>query len=224
MDDTQKRGRGAVVGLLLSLLLSRSAMQLLVGPIYRLPGRMQSEIPHPGAGGLRWTAPRCDDKIPLLVREEDPEPFGRLTRMIRSLACLAALSLLAGGCLTVDEERVCDEGPAAADVQPVARQPVHVLRHVVLFRFNEGTRVADIRRIENAFGTLPGKIDVVYDFEWGTDVSVEDLQHGFTHCFVVSFLSEADRGKYLSHAAHQEFIELIEPYLAEVLVVDYWAN
>ncbi len=144
--------------------------------------------------------------------------------MIRNLVYLTTLSLLAGGCLIVEEERVCDERPAPVHARPVAPQPVQVLRHVVLFRFNEGTGAADIRTIENAFSALPSKIEVVYDFEWGTDVSVEDLQHGFTHCFVVSFLSEADRGKYLPHPAHQEFIELIKPHLAEALVVDYWAN
>lgn len=144
--------------------------------------------------------------------------------MVRNPVHLAAVSVLAGGCLVVDEERVCDERPAPAHVRPGATQPVQVLRHVVLFRFNEGTGAADIRKIENAFGALPSKIDVVYDFEWGTDVSIENLQHDFAHCFIVSFRSEADRGTYLSHPAHQEFIELIKPHLAEALVLDYWAN
>ncbi len=144
--------------------------------------------------------------------------------MIRNLVCLTALSAPVGGCLIVDEERVCDERSAPVHARPAPRQPVRVLRHVVLFQFNEGTGAEDIRKIESAFSALPSKIDVVYDFEWGTDVSVEDLQHGFTHCLVVSFRSEADRSKYLLHPAHQEFIELIEPRLAEVLVVDYWAS
>jgi hypothetical protein len=144
--------------------------------------------------------------------------------MTRNLVYLTVLSVLMSGCIIVDEERICEEKPAPASVPAQAKRPAQVLRHVVLFRFNEGTSSEDIRRIENAFSALPGKIDTVYDFEWGTDVSVENLQHGFTHCFVVGFRSEADRGAYLSHPAHQEFGSMLKPYLAEALVVDYWAN
>ena len=45
------------------------------------------------------------------------------------------------------------------------------------------------------------------------DVCVENLQQGFTHCFVVSFLSEADRAEYLPHPAHKEFGQIFGPHL-----------
>ena len=105
-----------------------------------------------------------------------------------------------------------------------AQEPAQVLRHVVLFRFKEGTSAADVRKIENAFCALPAKIDAIYGFEWGTDVSVENKHKGFTHCFVVTFLSEADRAVYLPHPAHKEFGAVLGPHLDDVLVVDYWAN
>ena len=107
---------------------------------------------------------------------------------------------------------------------PQVKTPAQVLRHVVLLKFREDTSVSDIRRIENAFSALPSRIDAIYDFEWGTDVSVENLQKGFTHCFVVTFLSEADRGTYLPHPAHRELGEILKPHLDEVMVVDYWAK
>ena len=145
--------------------------------------------------------------------------------MTRSLVCLATLSILLAGCVCVHEtRRVCDEQVEEVCVETEASTPVQLLRHVVLFRFKEGTSAEEIRGIENAFCALPSRIDTIYDFEWGTDVSVENRQKGFTHCFVVTFLSEADRSEYLPHPAHQEFGTLLKPHLGDVLVIDYWAN
>ncbi len=81
----------------------------------------------------------------------------------------------------------------------------HLLRHVVLFKFKDDTTPQQIQQIETAFGALPGKIDAIHAFEWGTDVSVEGKAHGFTHCFLVTFQSAADRDTYLPHPAHSEF-------------------
>lgn len=145
--------------------------------------------------------------------------------MTRTPLYLAVFTLLLGGCIVVDEtERIRDERPAPVCVQPAAQKPVQLLRHVVLLQFKEGTSAEDIRKVENAFSALPTRIPAVHGFEWGTDVSTEHRQKGFTHCFVVSFLSEADRDKYASDPAHQEFGKLLGPYLGDVLVIDYWAK
>ena len=97
-----------------------------------------------------------------------------------------------------------------------------VLRHVVLFGFKPETTAAEIRTIEKTFAALPNQIDEIHAFEWGTDVSVENLACGYTHCFFVTFRSEADRNAYLPHPAHKAFGELLTPYLDQVLVIDYW--
>ena len=96
-----------------------------------------------------------------------------------------------------------------------------VLRHVVLFKFKEGTSEKQTKQIVTAFGQLPSRIDEIIDFEWGTDVSVEKRAQGFTHGFVVSFRDAAGRDKYLPHPAHQEFVKLVGPHLENVLVFDY---
>ncbi len=95
---------------------------------------------------------------------------------------------------------------------------------MVLFRFKEGTSAEDIRAVENAFCALPGKIDAIYEFEWGTDVSVENLADGFTHCFTVTFKNEADRAEYLPHPEHKAFGQVLGPHLDKVIVVDYWTK
>jgi hypothetical protein len=98
-----------------------------------------------------------------------------------------------------------------------------VLRHVVLFKFKEGTTAEQIKQVEDAFRALPGKIDLIRGFEWGTNVSPENLSQGYTHCFFLTFASDKDRDAYLVHPAHKEFGKLLTPYLDKVTVVDYWA-
>lgn len=97
-----------------------------------------------------------------------------------------------------------------------------VLRHVVLFAFKEGAPRAEVAAIEEAFARLPSRIPAVAAFEWGTNVSPEGLDQGFTHCFALSFDSAAERDAYLVHPAHRQFGALLPPVLDRVLVVDYW--
>ena len=98
-----------------------------------------------------------------------------------------------------------------------------LLRHVVLFKFKDSSSPADIQKVEAAFRALPSKIKEVKAFEWGTNNSPENLNMGFTHCFFVSFATEEDREVYLPHAAHKEFVGVLQPHLDKVLVIDYWA-
>lgn len=98
-----------------------------------------------------------------------------------------------------------------------------LLRHVVLFKFKEGSSAADIKKVADAFRALPSQIKEVKAFEWGTNNSPENLNQDFTHCFFVSFSSEKDREIYLPHPAHKAFVEILKPILDKVLVIDYWA-
>jgi lysophospholipase L1-like esterase len=99
-----------------------------------------------------------------------------------------------------------------------------LLRHVVLFQFKESATPEQVQEVVDAFAALPDRIDAIEDFEWGTDVSVENKAAGFTHGFVVTFKDEAGRDAYLPHPAHQEFVKLVGPRLEGVLVFDYWAK
>lgn len=99
-----------------------------------------------------------------------------------------------------------------------------ILRHVVLFKFKKGTTTEDIKAVEAAFANLPAKIPEIIDFEWGTNNSPEGLEKGFTHCFLLTFKSEADRDNYLPHPDHKAFGDVVSPHLEDVLVVDYWAK
>ena len=137
--------------------------------------------------------------------------------MMRNFLYLVVAAVLLAGCVSVHETRHVKESQADA-------APARVLRHVVMFKFKDGTTDEQVKQIEEAFCALPGKVDQIYDLEWGTDVSVENVSQGFTHCFLVTFLSEADRAVYLPHPEHKAFGALLRPHLDKVLVVDYWTR
>ncbi|MFD0796955.1 Dabb family protein [Maribacter chungangensis] len=99
-----------------------------------------------------------------------------------------------------------------------------VLRHVVLFKFKDETTKEDIQKVAEAFSALPNKIPQIKGYEWGTNNSPEGLDKGFTHCFFLSFKSEADRAIYLPHPDHKAFGDVLGPHLDDVLVLDYWTK
>lgn len=99
-----------------------------------------------------------------------------------------------------------------------------LLRHVVLFKFKEGTTKAQMKEVEDAFSALPSKIDQIKGYEWGLNNSPEGLDKGFTHAFFLTFESEEDRAIYLPHPDHKAFGAVLSPYLDDVLVIDYWTK
>ena len=99
-----------------------------------------------------------------------------------------------------------------------------LLRHVVLFKFKEGTTKAQMKEVEDAFSALPSKIEQIKGYEWGLNNSPEGLEKGFTHAFFLTFESEEDRAIYLPHPDHKAFGAVLTPYLEDVLVIDYWTN
>ncbi len=98
------------------------------------------------------------------------------------------------------------------------------LRHVVLFGFKPEASGAQIADVTERFRALKALIPGVEAFECGTDVSPEGLGQGHTHCFTLTFASEAARDAYLPHPHHQAFVAWIGPIVAKALVVDYWAR
>ena len=103
-------------------------------------------------------------------------------------------------------------------------QGAKMLRHVVLFKFKDSSTPEQIKSVEAAFSALPDKINTIVDYEWGTNVSPENLAQGFTHCFLVTFKNAADRDAYLPHPAHKAFGKVLGPHLDKVLVIDFFGN
>lgn len=95
-------------------------------------------------------------------------------------------------------------------------------RHVVLFKFKPEVPDKDVRAIEAAFRRFCDELPFVTGFEWGRNSSPENLDEGFTHCFIVSFDGPGGRDTYLPHPAHQEFVRrYLDPALEKACVVDF---
>jgi len=131
-----------------------------------------------------------------------------------------AVLMIISGCTSEKSEHLSDDDDKT-DMETKAEKKKQ-LRHVVLFKFKEGTSIEDISKVEKAFKALPSKIPQIRDFEWGINNSPEGLDKGFTHCFFLTFDREEDRAIYLPHPDHKAFGAVLGPYLEDVLVIDYW--
>lgn len=142
--------------------------------------------------------------------------------------CLGLLIVFMMGCSQKDQNNQTsgnqDNPQVVSESASADKGDKGVLRHVVLFKFKDSSSVEDVKAIEDAFRKLPERIDEILDFEWGTDVSVENISRGYTHCFFVTFKTEEDRAIYLPHPAHKEFTDLCGPHIDQVLVFDYFSK
>ncbi|MDB6171289.1 MAG: Dabb family protein [Chthoniobacteraceae bacterium] len=118
---------------------------------------------------------------------------------MKLLITLAAIAMLAASSLAAD-------GP---------------IRHVVHFRFKPGADQAQVQKVVEEFAALRTKIPLIESLEYGTNISPEGLDQGFTHCWIVSFKNAADRDAYLVHPDHKAFASGLKPVLDAALVVDF---
>jgi hypothetical protein len=98
------------------------------------------------------------------------------------------------------------------------------LQHVVSFKFKSTAAPQDIKKVEQAFQGLKQKIPQIVSLEWGTNVSKEKKDKGFTHCFLLTFKTQQDLDAYVVHPEHKAFGKIVGPLLDDVFVIDFWAR
>ena len=118
---------------------------------------------------------------------------------MKTLTALLALAMLSFSALAAD-------GP---------------IRHVVHFKFKADADKAQVAKVVAEFAALKTKIPVVEALEYGTNVSAEGHDKGFTHCWIATFKNAADRDAYLVHPDHKAFVALLKPVLEDALVIDF---
>ena len=165
-------------------------------------------------------------------------PSRALRRSVPRLACCLTAALLVGceqeqptattAAPTADESQIAEGTNVEENVTetPTAESDSkRALRHAVFFSFKESASAEDIQGVADAFAALPSKIDVITDFQWGPNNSPENLNDGFTHCFLLSFADEAGRDAYIPHPAHSgDFADVLRPHMKDVFVIDYWGT
>jgi hypothetical protein len=110
----------------------------------------------------------------------------------------------------------------AADTSSEAHKGA--LYHVVSIKFKADAKPDQIKAVEEAFAALKTKVPGITSLHWGTNVSPEKKNQGFTHCFVLTFAGDKDRDVYLTHPEHKAFGKVLGPVLDDVMVIDFWAK
>ena len=89
-----------------------------------------------------------------------------------------------------------------------------MVRHCVLFRFNDATTAADVERISAAAGELPKQIPAIRAYTFGPDLR---LAAGSWDYAIVGDFDDADGwAEYDRHPDHEHFrSEVIGPHVAE---------
>ena len=95
------------------------------------------------------------------------------------------------------------------------------VKHVVLFKFKKDVSEEKKEELIGMYKGLTKVLDIMKEFEWGEDISIEDLHKGYTHCFITSLESTAARDQYVEAPAHVEYVSELKPCLEEVLVIDF---
>ncbi len=139
-----------------------------------------------------------------------------------SIVALCAVTLSAITAVVLSSAPAQEQGAQENNKEETtATEPATPVVHVVLFKFNADASPDTIAEIEDGFAALPTKIEGIVDFDWGINSSPENLNEGFTHCFIITFKNAAARDVYLTHPAHQEFVKVLKPHLEKPLVVDF---
>lgn len=102
-------------------------------------------------------------------------------------------------------------------------QTSDTVRHVVVFKYKEGTPQSKIDQVNASFGELQNKIPGITDFEYGINDSPEGKDQGFSHVYLLTFEDAEARNTYLPHPEHKKFGEMLGSLniLEDVFVVDY---
>lgn len=93
------------------------------------------------------------------------------------------------------------------------------LRHIALFRWQDGTTPEQVARVEEALGILPGVISALDAYAFGPDLGIGSGTFDFA--VVADVADEAGFVAYRDHPDHQAALAVIRPLLADRAAVQY---
>ena len=96
-----------------------------------------------------------------------------------------------------------------------------MVRHYGMFQFHPEITPGQIDECFAEMRGMVGKIPGLLSMEHGIYESSEGLNDGFTHGFIMSFDTGANRDAYLPHPEHERVKIIVVPRLARVIVFDF---
>jgi hypothetical protein len=97
------------------------------------------------------------------------------------------------------------------------------MKHIVLMKFKPATSTAQIAGFFRDLKALKTLIPGIKDFVGGPYSSAEGLNQGYTHGFVMTFVSAAARDVYLPHGEHEKVKNAIIPHVEAIVAFDFEA-
>ena len=93
--------------------------------------------------------------------------------------------------------------------------------HLVLCKLKSNVSEQQIQEFERAWHALQKEIRGLLSIEGGPDMSIENLNKGYTRAYVVKFTNKEARNVYVSHPQHKALIQnTILPLVDDICVVD----
>lgn len=100
-----------------------------------------------------------------------------------------------------------------------------MVRHIVLFKFRDDVPASTLDAIRDGLAALEQKVGGFTGYAWGTTITHDNRQHGYTHGFTMDFVDEPALRAYGPHPEHQKVVAMIKPNLVDspdaVLAFDY---
>ncbi|GLU46459.1 Dabb family protein [Nocardiopsis ansamitocini] len=93
------------------------------------------------------------------------------------------------------------------------------IRHIALFRWNEGVSPEQVERVGAVLGTLPGVIAELKGYGFGPDLGIGSGNYDFA--VVADVETEQDFLAYQRHPEHQAALAVIRPLLADRAAVQF---
>ncbi|KAG8372831.1 hypothetical protein BUALT_Bualt12G0107900 [Buddleja alternifolia] len=95
------------------------------------------------------------------------------------------------------------------------------VKHLVIAKFKDDLSDDQIQQYIKEYANLVNLVPSMKAFKWGKDVSIENMNQGFTHVFESTFESTEGIAEYVSHPDHVEYANKLLPQFEKVLIVDY---
>ena len=99
------------------------------------------------------------------------------------------------------------------------------VKHIVLMKVRPETPTAQTDKIFRDLASLVGQVQGLLDFSGGAYSTIEGLNQGFSHGFVMTFADEASRDGYLPHPLHEfvksQIVAVLDGGLAGVIAFDW---
>ncbi|MBR8745015.1 Dabb family protein [Nocardiopsis sp. MG754419] len=93
------------------------------------------------------------------------------------------------------------------------------LRHIALFRWQDGTTPEQVARVEEVLGALPGAISALDAYAFGPDLGIGP--DTFDFAVVADVADQAAFVAYRDHPEHQAALAIIRPLLTERAAVQF---